>query len=408
MAVETNRDAETGQFKAPPPGAVTQEDAEALERGDKTEHPRIAMMKAAREKRAAEMGAEVEGDASTEKPEPNNAVFPGEGGEGTNTAAETEDDAGGTSTGTDTGTATATSTAATASDDMIVELQVNGESKKMTLKDAKKHLQLGLATKETLDQAKKTRDEANAELLAARAVRTVVGEGTATVTAEPTAAEKAAKALETAEAARENAFAAYTKAVRHGDEEEVETAAKDLRTAEKALDKAKDDARAPVGSPAGGDALLERETADTNRAIKDYAETFKADQDDKLFRAAASANLREEIVADLTKLGADENILAKLTDAELGEHHLRARSRGLVRTLDKVLTAAGTNAREELKRRAGAGTPPANPRQERETSKLNAPTAPKIAAGRMPEPQGEQPKTAKDLIAEARQRRGKA
>ena len=146
----------------------------------------------------------------------------------------------------------------------------------------------------------------------------------------------------------------------------------------------------------------------TQRQSEEYVNAFPEQATDALFRAAASMTLRKELISDLTKLGAPAHIVEQLNDQELGLHHLKARSRNLVRTLDKVFTAAGTKAREELKRRSAPVTSGPDPRLERETRKINTPTMPRTASGRQPEPEPDKPKTAKDMIAETRARRGKA
>lgn len=389
MATEQQRD-DSGKFV--PEGAVTQEDGKALDvvTNNEESDPRLAMMRKARDKRAEEMGAEVveekEGEEAEGKEKEKEAPVEGEGEK-----AEGEEAA-----------------PAELADDAIVEIQVNGKPEKMKWSEAKKKLQLATATEETLAQAKETREAANRELEAAAAVRKVMGEKTDQPTGEPKLKpeEEAAKRLAEAETAKRTARRKHADAIRNGTEEEVEAAETALDEAESTLDKIKFEQFTKPAAPQR-DQLLERETVDTNRASESYLEKFAEDQKDELFRAAVGLYLRKENIADLTKMGADEKLLAKLTDVELGEHHFRARARGLVRKLDDVLNAAGTKAREELSRRK-APTPGASPREERQAAKQNAPAQPRPASGRVPEPEEAKPPTNQDLVAEARRRRGKA
>lgn len=399
----TERDDDTGQFKSKPQegGGLSQADADALEKGDvaevnKDSDPRLAMMEKARVTRAEEMGAEIDKEKDdAEEPgakreEPKEGDAGAEGGTGTGTSSEPAPVA--------------------LEDTAVVELLVNGKPEKMSWAEAKKQLQLGKATEETLKQAKESREAANRELEAAAAVRKVMGEAPAAKEEPkgPTDAEKRATALKAAEDTKRTARRDYAKAAQYGTEKEVEDATAALEKAEDEVDKLrfetfKDSAPAVEHR----DQLLDREVADTNRGTKTYLEDFSKDHQDPLFRAAAALYLREENIADLTKLGADESVLRKLTDQELGEHHFRARSRGLVRSVDKVLTAAGTRAREELTKRSTPATPAGNPRDERQIKKEGAPSQPKAAAGRIPEPEAQQRPTGRDLVAEAKARRGK-
>lgn len=386
MATEQTRD-EDGKFTSAPENAgLSQDDAAALERGDvaelnKDSDPRLEMMRRARETRAKEFDLEIEKPPEGEKaPE-----------EKVEDEKKVDEPVG-----------------AAADDNLLVEIEVNGKTEKMTVAEARKRLQLSTAVVETLDQAKATREAANRELEAAKAARAIVGDPPAPKPAAtgPTDAEKQAEALKTAEGRKRTARKEFAKAAQYGTDAEVETATAELEAAEEEVDKLRFASLRPEPQR---DSLLDREAADTNRATADYVEKFGKDQEDEVFRAMASINLRKETVADLTKLGADERILAKLTDRELGEHHFKARSMGIVRTLDKLLDAAGIKAREELERRTSR-TPgeKKDPVSERQSAKENAPTQPRQAAGRVPEPEAAKPPTSRELVDEMKRRRGKA
>lgn len=425
MATEQTRDPGTGKFVPTTDDVDPAADGKAMDqkRGSddagvghtEENNPRLAAMKRAREVRAKEMGAEIsdepiEGvDDKTKFKEPDEGSKIRDGGE------EEDDNAGGKKDDDDKGADPGAGAGKSAiADDVEVEIQVNGKPVKMPWSEAKKKLQLAAATEQTLEDAKATREAANRELEAAAAARRVAEAtgkpaGDGKDTKEPTPEEKVRAKVDAAEAAKDTAMDDYTKAVRYGTDDEIKDATAKLRKAEKELDAAKlEQVQASTAAPAQAqDALLEREMIDTNRAMTDYVEKYAEDQKDELFRMLVGSRLRKEMTADLTKMGADENLLAKLTDLEIGEHHLRARSRGLVRQLDKVLSAAGEQAREELKRRSGP-TPGQDRRNERHQRKIDAPPPPAAAAGRTAEPEPDKPKTSKELVEEVKRRRGKA
>ena len=409
MATEQTR-GEDGKF-VPQPTIIDQADAKALEDKDDdlggdddkpvdADHPRLAMMKAARERRAKETGAEIEGDALNDKPDTSGADFKETKAEGApvgDSKAAKEDDV--------------PPHVATLADTDIVTMKVNGEEVKMPWGEAQKRLQLATATEQALEDAK-------AERAALKALRKTAEEEAKT---KPTAVVKEEPAkpdvFAAAKAEKDKAFDAWEGAVRYGSEEEIAAAKKDLRAKEDALEVAREDrfkTLAQAAQPTGPDPLIVKEVAETQRATEDYIKNFGEDQKDRLFRAAVSMTMRDELMADLRSLAPLPDredvgrMLSQLSDRDLGAHHQQARSRGLVRTLDKVLTAAGTKAREELKSRFTPTPGKVDPVAQRQQAKQNAPTQPRAASGRIPEAEEAKPKTAQDIMAETRARRGKA
>lgn len=406
----TPRDQETKIVSNPPADMLEQDDAKALDTGEDAvakfeETPRAAMMKKAREARAKEMGVEIVGDASKDRTDTSAADFKETPEEEKPEDKKPEEEE-------------VPAHVAELADTDLVEIKVNGETKKMSWGDAKKSLQLGAATEETLAKAKDTKAAADAELVAARAARTVHTQEPAKA-AEPTAVEKATAALQAAKQAKKEAHEKYTQAVRYGTDEEITKATNDLTAADDKYDEARD---AMVAKPAEVDPeevvqkiSEQNESINSKRQTQDFLDKFADDQKDEVFRALHATRVRNEMFSDLTKLANNahdkaelEDNLRKLTDREIGAHHFKARSRGLVRTLDKVFTSAGEQAREELKRRSAPTTQAADPRAERESKKQNTSSPPKAAAGRVPEPEADKPKTAKDIMAETKARRGKA
>lgn len=412
----TPRNKETKVVSTPPADMLEQDDAKALDvEKDEDEGsmkfedtPRLAMMKRSRESRAKEMGVEIVGDASGDKVDTSAADFKETPADET-TETKLEETP---------GEEEVPAHVATLADTDLVEIKVNGETKKMSWAEAKKSLQLGAATEETLARAKADKEAAASELAAARAARTVHTIEPVKA-AEPTAAEKATAALQAAKLAKKEAHEKYTQAVRYGTDEEIAKATNDLTAADDKYDEARD---AMVAKPAEVDPeevvqkiSEQNESINSKRQTQEFLDKFAGDQKDEVFRALHATRVRNEMFSDLTKLANNahdkaelEDNLRKLTDREIGAHHFKARSRGLVRTLDKVFTSAGEQAREELKRRSTPATTVVDARAERESKKQNTSSPPKAAAGRVPEPEAEKPKTAKDIMAETKARRGKA
>jgi hypothetical protein len=362
------------------------------------DNPRLEMMNKARLKRAQDFGLEIDATKNHDVDDTSQADFKSDE-EPAPTGDKREEE-------------TIPPHTVTLADTDIVTIKVNGEDVKLPWGEAQKRLQIGQATEDALEEAK-------AERAAAKALRKQLEAESETETPAPRQAPQQAEkpdTLATAKAEKDAAFDEWEKAVRYGTDEEIAEARKELRAKEDALEVAREGrlvSLAQANAPSGPDPFVEREQIASQRATEEYVEAFKEDQKDRLFRAAMAMTMRDELIEDLRALAplTDREdvgrMLAKLPDRELGAHHQQARSRGLVRTLDKVLTSAGEKARTELKSRAAPSGKP-DPLTQRQQAKQNAPSSPKAASGRAPDAEpDDKPKTSKDIMADVRRARGK-
>jgi hypothetical protein len=375
------------------------DDGAPLDADIQFDNPRLDMMNKAREKRAKDFGLEVDATKNHDDRDTSLADFKGDDEDAEPTGDKKDED-------------DIPAHIVTLADTDIVTIKVNGEDVKLPWGEAQKRLQISQATEEVLEEAK-------AERAAARALRKQAEEEEGAAPTEKTAPAKADDKpddMAAVKAAKDAAFDEWEKAVRYGTEEEIAEARKDLRAKEDALEVARE-ARlvslAQANTKAGPDPFIEREQIASQRATEEYVEAFKEDQKDRLYRAAMAMTMRDELIADLRALAplTDREdvgkMLSKLSDRELGAHHQQARSRGLVRTLDKVLTAAGNSARAELKGRTSPQQAK-TPLSQRQEAKQSAPTSPNAATGRSPDAApDDKPKTSKDIMAEVRKSRGK-
>lgn len=269
----------------------------------------------------------------------------------------------------------------------LVEVLVDGVKRQMPLEDVIKGYQLEQSSRKRFDEAAQMRREALAyyqaqqQQLATKAPAPDAG-----------AAPKPAANVD---------FDALAEKLAYGNKDDIKAVLETLVT--------RPAPAAPQMDPQATTAMaleaVERrlEAERTQQDLRQFATEFQDVISDQDLNAAA-AKRAEKIMADeLLSLGADPQIIARMTAEQVGHWHSEARRVGKATPLGNVLRSAAEQTRQKFSK---ASAPAQASTEAKVDRKRNLPQPPSTASARAPAPQEPRSKTPAEIIAEERSVRG--